>query len=118
MLVYDVTDEKSFRNIPKWIRKTDELASPEVSKLLVANKCDRIKERLITKERGELLAKNLEVRYKEISALSNLNVEDAFAVLLRNVFRQACSAEACSERSVEVSSHDELPCKPQLCCGT
>lgn len=123
MLVYDVTDEKSFRNIPKWIRKTEQLSSPTVQKLLVANKCDLIERRLITKERGELLAKHLDIRYKEISALSNLNVEDAFTSLLRKVFRQACNGEIADswaqqtlEGTVEVSAVYEKPlCNPSCC---
>lgn len=123
MLVYDVTDEKSFRNIPKWIRKTEQLSSPTVQKLLVANKCDLIERRLITKERGELLAKHLDIRYKEISALSNLNVEDAFVSLLRKVFRQACNGEIADswaqqtlEGTVEVSAVYEKPlCNPSCC---
>ena len=86
MLVYDVTDEKSFKNIPKWIQKTQELASPHVIKMLVANKCDFKKQRVITREQGEELAQNLEIRYVEISALSNMNVEDAFGTLTHDVF--------------------------------
>ena len=86
MLVYDVTDEKTFKNIPKWIQKTQELASPDVIKMLVANKCDLKKQRVITREQGEQLAQNLETRYVEISALSNMNVEDAFGTLTHDVY--------------------------------
>ena len=93
MLVYDVTDEKSFNNIPKWIQKTQELASANVQKMLVANKCDLKKQRLITREKGEQLAEDLDIRYAEISALSNMNVEDAFGALTQDVFNNyVCSA--------------------------
>ncbi|CAH3153686.1 unnamed protein product [Porites evermanni] len=117
MLVYDVTDEKSFRNIPRWIRKTEELASPDVTKMLVANKCDLEKRRLVTKERGELLARNLELPYKEISALSNLNVEDAFSLILKRVFKQAVSpVRSWAERTLEQSvAQGDLFCKPTCC---
>lgn len=117
MLVYDVTDEKSFRNIPGWIRKTEELASPDVTKMLVANKCDLEKRRLVTKERGELLARNLELPYKEISALSNLNVEDAFSLILQRVFKQAVSpVRSWAERTLEQSVvQGDLFCKPTCC---
>ena len=121
MLVYDVTDERSFRNIPKWIRKIEQLAQPDVQTLLIANKCDLTNDRLISKERGERLAKHLELRYREISALSNLNVEDAFAVLLRKVFRQACNgetAESWAEQTVDVSAvHEQPPCINITCCA-
>ena len=121
MLVYDVTDERSSRNISKWIRKIEQLARPDVQKLLIANKCDLKNDRLITKERGERLAKHLDIRYREISALSNLNVEDAFAVLLRKVFRQARNGETVeswAEKTVDVSAvHEQPPCKILTCCA-
>ena len=118
MLVYDVTDETSFRNIPKWIRKTEELANPDVEKMLVANKCDLQKKRLVTKERGELLARNFQLPYKEVSALSNCNVEDAFGMILRNVFKQAVwSTKSWAERpTIEDScALGDQPCKPTCC---
>jgi len=116
MIVYDVTDEKSFKNVPKWIRKIKELSNPNVQKVLVANKCDLKQERLITKEKGELLAKHLGIRHKEISALSNLNVEDAFSTLLRKVFKQASNEDSWAEQTVDVSAvHEPPPCNPSCC---
>ena len=38
MLVYDITNEKSFDNIKNWIRNIEEHASEGVEKLLVGNK--------------------------------------------------------------------------------
>ena len=40
ILVYDVTDERSFLNVANWIRNVEQYASPNVSKILVGNKCD------------------------------------------------------------------------------
>jgi Ras-related protein Rab-8A len=40
ILVYDVTDERSFLNIANWIRNVEQYASPNVNKILVGNKCD------------------------------------------------------------------------------
>ena len=111
MLVYDVTDEKSFKNIPKWIQKTQELASPDVIKMLVANKCDLNKKRVITREQGEQLAQNLEIPYVEISALSNMNVEDAFGTLTQDVFNShvCLAAESWPALTVEEKAK-------QACC--
>ena len=118
MLVYDVTDERSFRNIPRWIQKIEQLARPDVQTLLIANKCDLTNDRLISKERGERLAKHLAIRHREISALSNLNVEDAFGVLLRKVFRQACSNGETAESWAEQTVVHEQPqeCINLTCC--
>jgi Ras-related protein Rab-8A len=40
LLVYDVTDERSFNNVRNWIRNVDQYASPTVNKILIGNKCD------------------------------------------------------------------------------
>lgn len=40
MLVYDITNEKSFDNIKNWIRNIEENASADVEKMLLGNKCD------------------------------------------------------------------------------
>lgn len=40
MLVYDITDEKSFENIKNWIRNIEENASANVEKMLLGNKCE------------------------------------------------------------------------------
>lgn len=40
MLVYDITNEKSFENIKNWIRNIEENASADVEKMLLGNKCE------------------------------------------------------------------------------
>nr|CAI5856074.1 unnamed protein product [Callosobruchus analis] len=37
MLVYDITNEKSFENIKNWIRNIEENASADVEKMLLGN---------------------------------------------------------------------------------
>lgn len=40
MLVYDITQEKSFENIKNWIRNIEENAAADVEKMLLGNKCE------------------------------------------------------------------------------
>lgn len=40
MLVYDITNEKTFENIKNWIRNIEENASADVEKMLLGNKCE------------------------------------------------------------------------------
>lgn len=53
MLVYDISNEKSFENIVKWLRNIDEHANEDVEKMILGNKCDMQEKRVVTKERGE-----------------------------------------------------------------
>ena len=90
MMVYDVTKEKTFHNISKWMRKIEENANEDVERILVANKCDLVSQRQITKERGETLAKNHGIRHVETSALSSDNIDHAFTLLTQDILNKVC----------------------------
>lgn len=46
MLVYDVTDERSFNNIRNWIKNVEQNASEGVNMILVGNKTDMADKRV------------------------------------------------------------------------
>lgn len=85
MLVYDVTNDKSFENIKNWIRNIEENASADVEKMLLGNKCELTDKRQVTKERGEQLAVEYGIKFMETSAKSSINVEEAFYTLARDI---------------------------------
>ena len=79
MLVYDVTSEKSFKQINEWLKLIDNHASENVVKILVANKCDVSGDkRVVSRERAQAQADEFGLKTMETSALSGLNVEDVF----------------------------------------
>uniref|UniRef100_A0ABI7YZD3 small monomeric GTPase n=1 Tax=Felis catus TaxID=9685 RepID=A0ABI7YZD3_FELCA len=77
MLVYDITNEKSFDNIRNWIRNIEEHASADVEKMILGNKCDVNDKRQVSKERGEKLALDYGIKFMETSAKANINVENS-----------------------------------------
>ncbi|XP_036594572.1 ras-related protein Rab-8A [Trichosurus vulpecula] len=85
MLVYDITNEKSFDNIRNWIRNIEEHASADVEKMILGNKCDVNERRQVSKERGEKLALDYGIKFMETSAKANINVESAFFTLARDI---------------------------------
>lgn len=85
MLVYDITDEKSFENIKNWIRNIEENASADVEKMLLGNKCELNEKRQVTKERGEKLAVEYGIKFVETSAKASINVEQAFFTLASDI---------------------------------
>uniref|UniRef100_A0A3Q4H869 small monomeric GTPase n=1 Tax=Neolamprologus brichardi TaxID=32507 RepID=A0A3Q4H869_NEOBR len=119
MLVYDITNEKSFENIKNWIRNIEEVhsgpninsstyvlpikslygimyrfkiqtlliqhASADVEKMVLGNKCDINDKRQVSKEMGEKLALEYGIKFMETSAKSNINVENAFLTLARDI---------------------------------
>lgn len=85
MLVYDITNEKSFDNIRNWIRNIEEHASADVEKMILGNKCDMNDKRQVSKERGEKLAIDYGIKFLETSAKSSINVEEGFLTLAGDI---------------------------------
>ncbi|KZO99732.1 ras-domain-containing protein [Calocera viscosa TUFC12733] len=85
LLVYDVTDERSFNNIRTWYSNVEQHASEGVNKILIGNKCDWDDKRAVSVQQGEELANELGVRFLETSAKQNINVEEAFFSLARDI---------------------------------
>ncbi|KAG5459863.1 MAG: P-loop containing nucleoside triphosphate hydrolase protein [Olpidium bornovanus] len=85
LLVYDVTDERSFNNIRNWIRNIEQHASEGVNKILIGNKCDILEKKVISREQGQALADEYGIAFLETSAKSNIGVEEAFFSLARDI---------------------------------
>ncbi|VDO43978.1 unnamed protein product [Haemonchus placei] len=50
LIVFDITNEKTFDCLPYWLRTIEKLASENVVKLLVGNKCDLVSGREVSHE--------------------------------------------------------------------
>ncbi|KAG9101482.1 GTP-binding protein [Ceratobasidium sp. 370] len=85
LLVYDVTDEKSFNNIRTWHSNVEQHASEGVNKILVGNKSDWTDKKAVTEEQGRALANEFGIKFMETSAKANDGVEDAFFTLARDI---------------------------------
>ncbi|KAK6347826.1 GTP-binding protein [Orbilia javanica] len=85
LLVYDVTDERSFNNIQTWFQNVEQHATEGVNKILIGNKCDWEEKRVVSTERGQALANELGIPFMEVSAKANINVEEAFLLLARDI---------------------------------
>jgi GTPase SAR1 family protein len=73
-VVYDITKEKSFRDVRSWVTNVRENADPGVEILLLGNKND-LPDRQVTRAQGQQLAQELGAHFEEISALDgNVNV--------------------------------------------
>lgn len=82
ILVYDVTDEKTFANIRTWFKTVTEHANDEAQLLLVGNKSD-MDTRTVTFEQGDELSKELGIPFIESSAKNDDNVNDIFFTLAK-----------------------------------
>ncbi|XP_060057439.1 ras-related protein Rab-13 isoform X1 [Erinaceus europaeus] len=91
ILVYDITDEKSFENIQNWMKSIKENASAGVERLLLGNKCDMEAKRKVQREQADKLAREHGIRFFETSAKSSTNVDEAFSSLARDILLKSGS---------------------------
>ena len=95
MLVYDVTNQKSFDTIKssKWlqpvnvssmiIHSSHYLYQNLVESLLVGNKVDLESQRVVRKEKGEELKQRRNISFVETSAVTGHNINEAFEILAK-----------------------------------
>ena len=90
LLVYDVTNEKSFQAVKRWMEELKDHAEPDIVIMLVGNKvdlCDRNPEaRKITRDAGEKFAKEHGLLFEETSAITVVKVKEAFEGLLQIIY--------------------------------
>ncbi|KAI7094955.1 hypothetical protein KC352_g39266, partial [Hortaea werneckii] len=99
LLVYDVTDERSFNNIRTWFSNVEQHATEGVNKILIGNKCDWEEKRVISTEQGQALADELGIPFMEVSAKSNINVEKAFFSLASDIKKRIVDTQQPQQQS-------------------
>ncbi|KAG7469111.1 hypothetical protein MATL_G00125410 [Megalops atlanticus] len=87
LLVFDLTNRKSFEHVRDWHREVSEHVLPHrMVFILIGHKSDLGGDRKVTRDEAERLAAALGVRYMETSAKCNSNVDRAFELLTRDVY--------------------------------
>uniref|UniRef100_A0A3B1JZG1 small monomeric GTPase n=1 Tax=Astyanax mexicanus TaxID=7994 RepID=A0A3B1JZG1_ASTMX len=116
MLVYDISNAKSFENISKWLRNIDEHANEDVERMLLGNKCDMEDKRIVPKAKGEQIAREHGIRFFETSAKANINIEKAFLTLAEDILRKTPVKEPNSE-NVDISTGGGVTGWKTKCCS-
>ncbi|KAG6434069.1 hypothetical protein SASPL_105690 [Salvia splendens] len=124
LLVYDVTDEASFNNIRNWIRNIEQHASDNVNKILVGNKADMDEsKRAVPTAKGQALADEYGIKFFETSAKTNMNVEEVFFSIARDIKQRLADSDSKAEpQTIKINQPDQnggsgQAAQKSACCG-
>ena len=85
ILIYDITNPKTFQNITDWVSQVREEASHNVVIYLIGNKIDLSNERNVSTEEGKELAEKLGLPFNEASALDGTNINETFDDMVERI---------------------------------
>jgi Rab family protein len=107
LVVYDVTKEKTFDNVIRWVEELKYHAEPDIVIVLVGNKVDLVERnpslRKVSKEYARKLADEYQMLFEETSAITSENVNDVFEKLLQEIIQNK-SQERTKDMSVVLTS--------------
>jgi GTPase KRas protein len=88
LLIYSITSRQSFEEIMTFQQQILRVKDKDYFPIIVVgNKCDLEKERVVSQQEGEALARQFGCKFIETSAKSRIHVEDAFYDLVREIRR-------------------------------
>ena len=117
LLLYDVTNKDSFKNLENWLIEIEKNSSDKVLKILVGNKCDLTEDREISEEEGKAFALRNGMEFMETSAKMNTNVSEAFETLAKLMieFNNTNKTQRNEGKNLKASSGMDLKTKKSCC---
>ena len=87
MIVFDLTNKESFRNIENWINEVTKFTGSDVIIICLGNKCDL--KRTVDKSMIEDIKKRLKLSVFDVSAKTGDGVEDAFKHIIEQLIKKS-----------------------------
>ena len=85
VVVFDLSNPKSFNELKFWVQQLRDFADPGVIKLLLGNKSDMLNEKRISQEEIDKFCNANDFFYYETSAKLNKNIDDGFSELAKQI---------------------------------
>ena len=113
LVVYDITDEKSFIHLKDWVKSIKEECGSHIPMLIVGNKNDLENDRLVSKNEAISYAKKEKLEYIETSSKSGENIKEAIILITQKVLD---TCELGNDRSFSLDSSHLSTKKKHKCC--
>ncbi|VAH65758.1 unnamed protein product [Triticum turgidum subsp. durum] len=125
--IWDTAGQERFRTITtdirNWIRNIEQHASDNVNKILIGNKADMDEsKRAVSTAKGQALADEYGIQFFETSAKTNLNVEQVFFSIARDIKQRLAETDSKPEdQTIKINKTEgsENPeSQKSACCGS
>uniref|UniRef100_A0A183C526 Ras-related protein Rab-21 n=1 Tax=Globodera pallida TaxID=36090 RepID=A0A183C526_GLOPA len=83
LLVYDISDQKSFDRVKNWVKELRSMLADKVVIFIVGNKTDLARYRAIPVEEAKQYAQSIGAHFRECSAKTNERVSELFSDLAK-----------------------------------
>jgi GTPase SAR1 family protein len=78
MIVYAINDAQSFQDVTEWKHSLETYADANIQIILVGNKTDLERQRVISFDGGKLKAEEMGASFIEVSARAGFAIDDLF----------------------------------------
>lgn len=111
IIVYDITNAKSFEDVKKWLRSIEENSGDDVVTVIIGNKSDMESLRSVSIEDAKALAKETKSGFLETSAKNNVNIDEAFILLASAILNKMYQPQPRGDQSEDLPTR-KLSHKP------
>lgn len=129
ILVYDITDEDTFRKVKNWVKELKKMLGSDICLAIAGNKMDIEKDRTVSVEEAEEYAKQVGAVHFHTSAKKNHNIEEIFLDLTKRMMihadnneqqKSTLSRSNSMRRNVVVveDENEQVPTPKSSCCGS
>lgn len=113
LLIFDVTNEETFKNVSNWMRDAKEnsgKSGDDLTIYLIGNKID-LPGRVIKREEAQATAKSLGLKYFEVSCKINMNITEVISSLILDSYMKVNNIT-----TNIFNLNDVVPNKPKKSC--
>ena len=114
IIVFDLSDKKSFISITEWLKQIEKHAKENVFKFLVGNKSDLIDERKVTYEEAKQYADEHDLPYIETSAKEGININELFDSSIKTFL--SLNKSFGGEKNIKLNSQSTNSSERNYCC--
>ncbi len=104
IILFDVTNQKSFDNIKKWITEIDKYNYTDTVKILVGNKCDLKQKRVVNIDDVRKFIDEMDMTYIETSAKKGKGINNVFETLVTKLIKNLGNNNTLIDESIVLDS--------------